>query len=402
MPLTGLVDFVGTIGHSTPGGMFSLIGVDAKHYVVPTTITAPAYIAAVGCAETNTVTYTRTEAEWRTDLAALGMGTSGTYNYSAVVPAAGTPYFFIVGGGSVSAANESHNVGVRYKIVSTSSVVVDGGFANVRSAGGGLLFRGGSVGEVFGAGVISGALYAVHLLDNPGVWLRNYLVKYDLTGTDANLTVGSWEDRVTYVSAWDAGFFISSTARQYYDRASLINLGSGLVGIMSYVGQGEINSNGGSSTTIAGLSQASVLFASLDPVLHTCTASSDISSIFGVPLADAGLNYASAAGSARDDYTSPSITPAGEVTFARSFSDNRQYARLRRFQFIDSGHATNLGQTTFQFTSEISFSSDLEFVQTYREGDDVLVTARDTRHFFFGQITLALPAIGWIPKVRHI
>ena len=390
MPLTGLVDFVSDILHSTPANMWPLIGEDGKHYVGPSVDNYSSGILKLGCAETNTITYTRSEAQWRTDLAGLGMGTSGTYNVSSVVPAPGTPYFFIVGGGDISAGNESHNVGVRHKIVSTASVVVDGGFANIRAAGGGLLYRGGSVGQVFGSQVIGSSLYAVHLLDNPGSWLRYYLVKYDLTGTDANLTVGSWEDRVTHITAWDSAFFTSSTSRQYYNRVSLLDQGDGTIRLFAYVGVPEIAGSG--STTIDALSAPTLLSCVVDPVAHTCSASSDVSSLFGIPFSDAGLNYADAVGSSRDDYTSPSINgTTNEIRFPRSFSDNRQYEREQRFLFNGISDVINLGQTTFQFTEEITFSSDLEFVQTWREGGDLLVTARDTRRFFFGQISLGSP-----------
>ncbi len=388
MPLTGVIPFVGTIGHSTPSGMWALICQDGKHYLAPTITSAPVGIpTTVGCAETNATTITLTEAQWRTDLASLGMGTTGTYNYSAVVPAQGTPYFFVVGGGSISAANESHNVGVRYKIVSTSSIVVDGGFANIRASGGGLLFRGGSVGEVYGAVVIGSALYAVHLLDNPGSWLRNYLVKYDLTGTDANLTAGSWEDRVTHITAWDDGFFTSTTSRQYYNRVSLFDAGSGSVGLLAYIGQSEIDGSG--SSTIDALSNPSMLYAVVHPALHICNASVDVSTQFGIPIADTRKKFdGSASSNARDDYTLSIVAGGTEFLLLRPYSDSKRRGRVLQYEIIEGNFVLVRETTTTVFNSAIDASSDIEFIMAYREGGNLLFTARDTTNFYLGQVTI--------------
>lgn len=367
--LIGQIDFGSTLGPSMPSGLFSQIGVDGNHYAIAS---LGGTDTRLGCAETETVVWTRTQAEWRTDLAGLSLGTSGAYSLDSAIPAPGTPYFYIVGYQlDTGGAGGKHDVVlVRYKIVDTTTVQVDGGFAYRTSTHATVL----ATGYTWGAAVIDGTLYAVM---DTGTFspftLCSHLLKLPLTGSDGDLTNGSWDAFVTLLP-WVYTTNRPTSSRQYYNTACIIDDPNG-IGVLAYLASPE------------GQSPAVAYYTVCDTVAHSATGPFDVSADLGVPFADSGLNLAGAAGTSRDEYTAPYQGDDGIIYWARAFSDDPQQCRVRMATQDGAGNFIVGDVLNFHFTDETipsGLNQAIEFVMIYHEGDELLWMARSNQTYIFG------------------
>lgn len=382
MPLTGVVNFGATISPPLPGGEFPLIAVDGTHHALARILSND---VRIGCAETETVHTTISEAQFRTDLASLGMGTSGTYELVQRVGAPGTSKFILIGS-KIIGGGPHDAVGVTYRINAPGDVEVVGGFF-FKTDNDGLPQEnnfGGGVGQV----VDGDTLYSVHELGTVLPFTNAmYLVGFPLTGTVVDTSSGdTFADlRSDLPSPMDdISWWVDGSSRNYFNRAAVYaDPESAGIGIYAYRGDAE------------GVNPATCHHTIVNPASNTNTGFDDVSADFGLPFPDANKLFDdSASSNSRDDYTlSVGVLADGtvEIHFTRGFSDNKQFARVRTF-FNDEGAITVGAVTTFQLTDE-SVVTEVDAIFTYREGDELLAMMRDDSRFLFGFVEVPLGSL---------
>lgn len=373
-----------TLNGSMPAGLLAMIGEDAKRYVIANPSgEAP---IQVDCIETLTTVFTKTEAQWRTDLAGLSLGFTGTAFLGTEWGVPGTKYFFAVG--YVEKVGYDEIVGVRYKIVDTSTLTVDGGFRySARGYIGTFRLSPGCN----GAAHIDSKCYAVcntggNLFDYANTF-KAHLIELELTGTQINAASESWDGQITELP-WEWGFLRANNERSYWDRACLIEVDAG-IRIDCYIGKTEVDGNGGGlSPTIAALSAPAMLSTVVNPATHTHTGSNNVSASYGIPFSDTGLTYAGGAGTGRDDYTSPFQCSDGKIRMARGFSDLRN-GRVREFSINATTGAITVGAVTdWELrNSAIALDQAREFIQVFKDGSDILWMLQADEYYAFGTVT---------------
>src|SRR5262245_62039282 len=222
-----------------PNGCFLRAGVDAQQYMCFTR--SYTEFVNVGHIEGNSVVHILDRTKIRNDFAGLGLGghTGGTYNTINILPITGSSQFIVLMSGTGGASNQTHVGGVRYKINSTSSLTVDGGFLldgtewNFSSYG--------VIGSVHTCAVIGSDLWAV--LTGTGASISTRLCKVPISGTTNNLTLNSWSTDRTTALPWHYNFWNGLTTRRYSNMGTIINRGGGVIGVGAYVGVGELASD---------------------------------------------------------------------------------------------------------------------------------------------------------------
>jgi hypothetical protein len=365
----------------TPTNTIFVIGEDGKHYIA----TAEQFeegIAYIGQAEDKTVV-TIDETQWRADLLASGAiaGITGDFFMSPIViPCPGTAKFWILGaqpdyptGGATDLSNNDfYVVGVRYKIDSTGTAIVDGGLLR-RPAH---TFVGRPLwGYVFGATVKDDSLYA--LVGLPVGFPAAYFIKLPLTGTSSDPTVGSWTAHITKLpttlSQQTLFYFTNAATSNAINRAGILPLANGSFRIFSYLSwHARLNQP---SVTWYSIPTTGCEFWDVDPVTHTVsTGPQDGRALFGQPWADSKTKYDdSVSSNTSSDYSAPNIqavTGGYAIFFGRAFEDQLSTVRFREY-FYDS----NTGLITYVDTfdkavSHVSLSPDvLQTAMYYREID---------------------------------
>jgi len=386
--LTGSVNF-GSIGVRLPDGVWSLIGEDGKHYIVNGN--HPSDSLEVGCAETNTVIGTISDATWQADVGLLPSA-SGVYRSRTVVPAKGTQYVLIIGSGTVGDANENDVAGIFYKVDAAGDLVKSHGFLYSAEASGNYnLSQSGNAGHCAGSIVIGDRLYfTITCRDTEPVGIdqiRFVLAHVPLTVEDIDLSPGTWTALCTNLPFGNgfAGAMIGG-GRRYGNFTTLMDVGEGVVRVLSYVGQDEYD-NGGGVPVIAALGGPGVLGTQVDTVAHDNIGSVDLSALFGVPFSDTMLKFDETASSnIGDDYTSPSLVSSTRLVFGRPFSDNIDTVRLREFRM--TGMSTVVALTVGDHTgfTITSVAGRLETVFVYREGSTDHLALRDHDEYYFYSI----------------
>ncbi len=396
--MTDHIDLPNTIGPPIPCGLDIMVGTDGKHYTINTAFGSPTTVR-VGCRETSSIVKSFTSAQWRTDLGTLGFTLAGAYQFSPgmIIPAPGTPYFYVGGYQFIGFTGEI--VFVRYRIDSPSSVVVDGGLHYMSD-----LATGPFTGYNWGCAVIGGKLYS---LADTGSFSPDHLsvclLQFPLSGTHEDLAPNSWAPFATDVTAqYDWGFFRTEDSRQYYNRAALIAHGATKVGILCYVGQTEIDSYVSHVTTsalMAATATPSVYYVTVNPTTQAVTARQDLSANFGVPFADVHkLFTGSASSDGRDDYTI-SVSAATEVIFTRGYSDNKTEGKYVRFN-MDTGVVTSVDNAQWA-ASGIAVTSEVECIEMYREGSSLIAMLRDNTRLIFSDVPLAPYTPGTVPAILY-
>lgn len=384
MAFTGRIDWtaVGTGSGTRTPNTFSLLGEDGKHYC-GIRQDSTSRILRVGCVETNTLIAQLSNTTWNTDVLATLAGTSGTYVSHCVLPVRGTAYFGVIGGGTPSSANETHIVCVFYKINSSGTLVLDStrGFAYVSDADLDYSLAGtGDTGRVFDTLLVGTELYFVltgreaHPFANPfSRGVDDVLAHAPFDAQTISLSVGSWSAQVTE-SPFASDFLSGSSGggRAYGNRACLINRTGGVIGLLHY-----------HDAALATPSAASLWYTEFDTLSQTTTGANNVSSSFGVPFADVGKLFSGlASADISDDYTSPT-TSGTEVIFSRTFTDNIDCLRMRRFTFASAGSVSSIGSTDLEGFTITAVNGQLEGGAVYREGGSILATLRDRRFYYF-------------------
>lgn len=381
MTISGLIDWGGiAFGAELPTGMCWLVGEDGNHY----TIASAGNIWTIGCAETNSLVLTIDQTRWRTDLASLLMGTSGTYNIGNHVIATGTQYFGIMG--YQHAGGVGDMVCVYYRMVNATTATIVGGFfyksALVNPDGINTLSF-----PVMGTSTLLGnKIYAAarvtgdHILGN---FITPVLMELpDPTATTVDTSPGSWGTLLTQLP-WTLS---PSSSRQYGGLAAIIPNPAGGIRVYSYFGAAEIAAAGG---TLYGLTTPGMLRT-------ICAAGSndgitDVSADFGMPFADVGYNFnGTFTGNGRNDYTTPQIGIDGtSITFARTYVDSTKQTLIRRFsQDAITGNISAIDTVATPFTSAATAGTP-EWVQAYFDGSSALILAgRDTHRLLLGEYDL--------------
>jgi len=371
-----------------PIGQVVLIGVDGQHYGAQNTdVGLTGWPWRVGWVEGNggapSIILNISNTDWRNSLAGLAMGLSGTFTPHTVIPAPGTPYFYITG----TKAGAGEFVGVLYKINSPVSVTVVGGFAFGIGTGSQHPHRCNS------ANVIDGKLYAFleSGFGNPSFTLETWLYELPL---DETTTVD-----LTPFAIYEHGWRLSehgSHSHYSWHSTNSFNGAAGhshfaiipdgdLIGIVRYVAEPE-----GAGIFYLTVDFAAALPGDGSPRTIDEADIQDISADFGFPFADAGLNFAGApAPDYTNDYT-PSVAILGdgriEFLFTRGFTDTNHMVRIRRFLW-DEGVVTFAGETTFTHNAD-AFYAQPRLVQSWREGDEIVVGLMDLFRVIFGSVTI--------------
>src|SRR5262245_3244727 len=237
--LTGRIEY--HMAAFTNNGCWMLIGEDGNYYMALTETYIGGYIqlgfinSTTGVATLAPV-ITKDRADVRTDFNNLGLaGTTGTYNTEQLMYIQGTQYIIAMVSGA-SAGNTTHVGGVRYRIVDSSTLSVDGGF--LLDGTGWNFFSSGVIGFGHACGMVNGKFYAIMTGSNGSITVR--LVDIPFTGTFSDLSSGSWTNRSTQLP-WDPSFFAAGgSTRKYYNPGSLYDVGNGDVGVFVYMGAAEI------------------------------------------------------------------------------------------------------------------------------------------------------------------
>lgn len=373
-------------GGYAPNGCLINAGLDGGSYIVQAQRPDPSNvnIGSIGLNSTHPVVdITR----WRDDLDATvltpaGVGPKTGFSPSVVIPGYRSSLFWVVGFSYIgdNSAGLYLACGVRYQIVNNTTVAVDGGG----------LWRVTDTFSIpdfsdltFGAAIIGGKFYActamaaTHNEDH-----HDYLVQLDSSGVDINLAAGAWDSHITQ-TPFELQWLLTNSGRVYTNCNSLEDAGGGLIGIYLYIGVAEIAAW---TTPPMPYAAPTLLYVTINPATHAVVGPTDVSASFGVPWADAGKNFAGAAGTARDDYTSPSITD-GEIIFGRSFSDQNKMIRIRRFKKV-AGVPTAVSTHDFQGTPDV-FAGTMDQIELYKSGSVINSGMTDNAIWRLGGLSLA-------------
>lgn len=378
--------FIGEINHgaslapSMPSGLLTMVGQDGQHYVLANPLGATPIV--LDHVEGVATVWTRTEAQWRTDLASLSMGDTGTAFISTEWGAPGTPYLYAAG--YIDKGGYFEVVIVEYTIVDSSTVTVSDGFRYST------LGYTGVPDYVNAVAVIGTDCYIVcstgGSLVNFNPTHKAHLVKLPLTGGGVDASSESWEGQITELP-WEWGFLRAINGRPYFSRASIFEVEDG-IRVDCYIGKTEVDGNGnGLSPTIAALSEPAVLSTIVSPGTHTTSGSTDVSDEYGVPFADTGLTFSGSPGTSRDDYTSPYLCADGKLRMGRGNSEDTTLGRIREFDLDTSGAGTVSPAAVNDYTltdDPPALGQDIEFLQVFSEGSDLYWMIWSDEFYAFG------------------
>lgn len=120
--------------------------------------------------------------------------------------------------------------------------------------------------------------------------------------------------------------------------------------------------------------------------------------LFGIPFADAQLNFAGNPGTDEiDDYQSPSVSVLAdgriEFTFLRRYSDQDNWIGVRRFiAESDLSSVTSFPFFQFELTADDPVGTGEQLLYSYREGNDVCFMIFDFITYIFKTLNVPLPA----------
>jgi len=363
-----------------------LVAVDGTHHAILRSGSS----LQIGCAEDSSPAGQHTvitQTDWLADIAANIPLSSGGYTVGLRAGATGTPYFWIMGS-KFGSPNE--NVGIRYKILASGNIVVDGGLllsCNNVDVIGNLVYGG-----PMGVNVINGEMYMIVQLgtffpSNEDFWLIRLPLEGDLF--DLISSGDSFRLRCTSITTENGGdfptdIFSGSGVRQYYNRASITKADTaGNIGVFVF---NDVNEPRG----------CECLYGVFNPLLQTQLSFHDLTSQFGLPFADTlTLFDGSPSSTDRDMYTGPSVaafsegffSAESELFFTRGYSDNPQWVNAKRFSFSGPGNIEFLGDYQFQLMTTTP-SGSIEHIQMFREGDEVVAMMRDNDNLNFGNLAL--------------
>lgn len=365
--------FIGEINHGVtvadpmPSGLLAMVGEDGEHYALAF---PNGQAFALDHAESATTVWTLSQAQWRLDAAGLSMGYTGTPDIKTAWGAPGTPVFYVAG--YIIKDGFFEVIIVRYRIVDSSTINVDVPFRYTT------LGYTGVPEYPVGVGTIGTMCYAFSTTFGNTIDFNNtfktHCIALPTDGTgEVDASSESWEHHITELP-WEWGAFRSagSAGRPYYNRVCVIEMADGGVRGDFYVGQTEVDDNGGGiSPTIAALSGPSMLSTIVYPDTHIATPSTNVSSSYGLPFSDIGLDYANGPGTARDDYSAPYQCSDGKLRMARPFSDE-QKGRSREFTINSTTGAITVGAVSDWVlrVDPIAGSQTREFIQVFRDGTD--------------------------------
>ena len=368
-------------GFGLPGGGYSILGLDGKHYAVADFGFAEELVKVV-CKETETIPISIGQTDFNTD-AAAELGTTGTYTPRFSIPAPGTPYFCVLGT-KVHADGVSYLIAiVRYKIGIDGTASVDGGW-HYRSLSvasslhlAPIITRG-----MAGANVVGANLWGFAAMSGDS---KTASVAFKLvleTDETSIATTGTWEARCSDVTDLPSAFLTTAITRNYYQRASIRQYG-GFIGVFMYIPQAAIDTGGIYATWTV----PTVLVAKIDVATTLPAVLTNVTTELSVDDWDVyTLSTGAVSTNENDDYSSPSMV--GEyIVFCRSFSDNKGYARIRVYT-LDPILSTfiNLGAAYFKYDATPEATQDVNGIIVGDDGGDFYIAATYQRYIHFGSV----------------
>jgi hypothetical protein len=399
MAVTGKISFGFFDPTNYPTGEVVLIGADGQHYQIGQTSTGvTGYPYRVGWVEANggfggplSIIKNISAAQWRADLASLGMGQTGTFSEQHPIPLKGTKYFAIAGN-NPNWTPDFQWAWVYYAVNSPTDVQIVGGVL--------LVGQGSRVpnGYSVGSNVLNGNVYLFveSGYGNPAFTFETWLFQIPFAeGTLVDLTANSTFLYGTRIGIYGANHQFSWNSVQGFvdsngtTHVSIIPVGTN-IGLIRYISQPAASAVWYLEVDPNAAQPGGGIPRTINPADIT-----NLSASFGAPFADAGFNFANVfTGTAADDYTGPSVyvlsDGSSELTFCRSFSDDEHRVRLRRFLMNGPGSVTSLGVTDFVHNADTFFATP-EIVQSFREGSDLVVGLRDVFRVIYGSVSVPLP-----------
>lgn len=337
---------------------------------------------------------------FRTDCAAqLGLvdGGSGAEIIGMTVcyQVPGTSQFLVLGQ-SFNAAQNSYQVyGFLYRIDSIGNVSIVYKYHWLQNTLGWL--AGDGVAGAQGVYTDGTYLYFVAGFGHFFVNFRENFVRINITQNEVDITPSSWENN--HIFAMPAGdmtatsWWVSSTPM---NRATIHKVtAANSYSCMNYrtIRDGEVPTK---------LWQTIIDVTAGPP--GTNTGKTDVSSKFGIPFADEGLNSVGTPTGAQDYYTNPCITELGggllEVVFMRGYTDVDSLLGARRFiTDLDLNVVTTF--PLLQLTLSAGFASAAEAVHLFRQPSDInhaIFMIREDNALIFETFTIppfGVGDIGW-------
>lgn len=385
---TGRIPLNGPISYPFPSGVEFTVAADASLHVMAKGGFSGNFLewaAADTLTEAGTVI---TNADFRADVAAtLGIvdGGSGAEIVAAhtKLSAFDTRWGIILGEDYDPVFGAYQVYGLRYSLDAEGVVSVNGAYRYYDSSTLGFL-----VFASYGQWVIGTDLYFIGSFGNSFFGFRSQLIILPLVGDDIVLTPDSWASKRYDLPGVMATQLWWVTLRAQ-NMANVIPLPDGTCFIWSY-------------RTIYEGEAASVLVGTiLDPTGGAPGSNSgyqDFSSLFGIPFADEGLNFAGAGPTVFTDdwYTNPSINFLAdgriEIFWCRGYSDMDGWIGVRRFVC----NADFTGMTSLPLV-QIDLSAiaglTLQCVMAYRiDNSEVCFMIEEDAALTFKTVAMAIPA----------
>lgn len=408
MAFAGFINWPFGVGTLAPENGSFLVGEDGKHYSVLFNSGAASATQTLtfGQVESNAVQASRTRAQIVADCGVV-TGNVNAYDPKNMIPVVGTPF---IGVFCRDDADTTRLAVPFYKINAASALE----FVGYGAAYAGLTddfcpAGGGNTGIINATVAASGEVYFIVQVRRAGfpVGLRYALAHVPYLAGDVDLTPGSWNQRVTaapFSTTFMSG--ASGGGMTYANRCCLIDRGAGIIGLLRYLNQADIDSNGGG----IGLTQTAMYYCEFDTVNRNISYPlTDKSALFGVPLSDLRKNFSGIGTSVNyDDYFGP-VAVGNEIFGLRNYSDNPNCLGIRRWDFPDRDTVESLGFTQLDGFAGEAFLTNLEGGTARRVGvsDTVQFLLRDrtSYHWLATAIPLAEetpPTIVYPPEIDTV
>lgn len=400
MPISGTIPI--TLGQGVvPGSSWFAVGAsDGVAYTVSGEAGAGFNITKVGSTQTLTTVYTRTIQQLVADFNALALPGVPVWDWTdfthqqAPIPIPGTAYFYQ--GGQITG---DWVVAVRYKVMNSSSVLVDGGWAYAQNSAPGTL----EDGWCFGSAVVDGELFAVCWCW--GSLVGTYLLRLplDFGGTFVELDPAEWLSRATYVGGASQFKDVLNVATYfnapiYENICTILKHPASLTSVLILTYRCKSSLPGSSSNLLTAGSEGVIVDYDTQSVGNLTSWQSEL----GQPWPDDGQKFnGSASPEVNDCYCGPTVNDgtgasAREVWFGRNFTDAGTIGRCRRYIWnevtgtftpvdvvdftIATGLGTELGTIVYRFDPDTVYAAKYT-VGVWRIGEFELGLAGEPRRW---------------------
>lgn len=371
MSINGRINCGASLAYPCPTGMMFLIAEDGTHHVPART--GSGNFIDIACAETLTPAATsRTTAQIKADIGTELSVFDGVSFGSELIESVmriggpGTSKIYSLSQNFNLVDNTYQILGIRYSVAEEGVLNIDGAVRYFTSTAG---LLSGTYGGALGQAVIGNKIYFVGTVGSFGDDFDTCLVDLPLTGDEIDLTPDSWAAKRSNRLPGDMGGqdWWGDTSRDAKNWATVFEHDGG-VGVAAY------------RTSFEGESP-SKLFMTVVEAGGGNTGQNDVSSTFGIPFADEGLNFAGDASIHGDDqYTNPIVNVLGsgrlEWIFPRGYSDMDGWFGYRRVT-TDSDLSNPTVFDLVQVDLSDVAGTTLEAVHAYREGGRLIWMIRE-------------------------